>query len=265
MMSRVFKEIWNDARNCDRCREARREFRFTRKKRGKEAKVRCLEHERCKWRNKGIEKFSPPYPGFINTRFSDESKSLSGKCLFLVLESLGGGRPWLTRSKHKVEDVVSDLRNYYLEADLVSFHQFCIRNLLKPLQTRPYIVADTIKCYCTKTDENFNEALKHCSKFLERQLFAAKPAIVIPIGQWAARSLQSLANKESSERIGNVKKLEHGKIIQNVTLERKDGSAVNTTLIYCRFPSTRTADFWFKSGQERRILDSIKNVEETLG
>jgi hypothetical protein len=215
MIDRIFEEIWNDGKNCDKCRWARRNFYFKKHRKKNELFVKCLENEKTKF---GTD-FCPPYPGFINPNFVSEPESLPGKCVLFILESLGGGRKWPLKSESTVEVVVNTLQEYYLTAELRSFHQFCIRNLLFPFSKIPYVVTDTIKCYCKKTDENFGEAINHCSKFLRKQLNGYRPKVVVPIGNWARKSLSRFLQSEDAEEI---EQLRHGEFIETVDIKKTE-------------------------------------------
>lgn len=251
MIDRIFQEIWDDGENCDKCRNARRDFVFTKYRK----EVKCLENEKTKF---GTD-FCPPYPGFINPNFAGEPESLRGKCILFILESLGGGREWPLKTESKVEVVVNLLEEHYLTSDLRSFHQFCIRNLLSPFSNIPYVVADAIKCYCKKTNENFNEAINHCSEFLGKQLNGYRPKVVVPIGFWARKSLSCFLQNKDVKKIGQLK---HGEFIENVYL-RLNGSTITTEVVFCRFPGTRTADLWFKDGQEKNVVKNIRTLMES--
>jgi hypothetical protein len=207
--------------------------------------------EKCKEKRKsfGFSEFedSPIFPGFFNKldRRID---------IFFVLESLGkrNGKKW----PKTPEDAIEDLRYYYLEKNpLEKFHQSCIREVLTPFSQFSYVVSDVVKCFVTKGKEkdkrnNFKTAVNFCSNFLKEQIFNYQPKIIVPIGRTACQTILKFTDKAYHKKI---RRLKHSKLVK----VRLTGKTSPSFILYCRFPSGRTADYWVKDGGHTPVIKQL--------
>lgn len=221
---------------------------------------RCKENGFCKKckdirREFGFSKFedSPIYPGFFNKLKEDVD-------IFFVLESLGKrkDKEW----PKTTEDAIENLRHYYLEKrPLKTFHQSCIRKVLKPFSSFSYIVSDVVKCYVKKSRDkkkkgNFEKAIEYCSQLLKDQIYYYQPRIIVPIGHIARSTLLRFIDEKYHKKIKNLK---HGEYIKTC-LKKENSKKIRIFVLYCRFPSSWTADYWIQDGGHKPIVKQLKKL-----
>lgn len=248
MISEINHQIWNSDDVCEKCRKERSRFTFKRRN----TEVRCIDYEKDKWLKKGVKDFCPVYPGFFN-----RGNEVEGRAIFFVLESMSGTREWEEKKKTNVSKVVEDLRSFYLEdKKLMTFHQHCIRKILREFDNYPYVVTDAVKCFVKKEPrKNFLKAGDSCSVFLGWQIYGIKPKVVVLFGNDARDAIADFVEEKYWDEI---KKLKHGEST-SVKLKEKN-QKISTTIVFSRFPTAWQADNWIKDGSDSPVISKIKTV-----
>jgi len=117
--------------------------------------------------------------------------------VFFILESYGGGESWDWHQNYQDERWIqfgecerslkgcsNDLKRYYLEKKIDSYHQKVLRDLIDEIKTDyTYFVSDLIKCYIDKSDKNnINQASEHCGNLLKQQIDDLSPRLLVSFG-----------------------------------------------------------------------------------
>gem|GEM_PF-3511137 len=247
----ISQYIWDSEDLCVKCRDQRASYEFKRRNKT----LRCVDYEKNKWEKEGLTEFCPPYVGFSN----NPSKFGKG-AIFFILESIGGARPWKTR-KDGLEATIEDLKGYYLKKGLTTFHQKCIREILREFNDHPYVVSDMVKCFIVKKNErNFIDAMNSCvDHFLSKQLKAVKPKIIVLFGtHYSINGLMRLVEDCQRPRLEELRRAKnrHGKVLNSL----KMSMGYTTTLLFSRFPTQWQADNWIRYGGSKIIINEIKKL-----
>lgn len=252
MISEINRQIWNSDDVCEKCRKERSHFTF----KIRNTEVRCIDYEKDKWKKEGVKDFCPVYPGFFN-----RGNEVEGRAILFVLESMGGKRVWKEKKDTNINEVVEDLRSYYLDQKLIKFHQCCVRKILKEFDNYPYVLTDVIKCFVNKKpEENFRKARNSCSVFLGWQIHGIEPQVVVLFGNNAR---DAVANFVEEKYWYEIKKLKHGEST-SVKLKEKN-QKISPTIVYSRFPTAMRADEWIEDGGDPPVISKIKTVIRSRG
>jgi len=247
LISAVNERIWNSDEICEHCRRRRVEkFGNT------------IEREEKKYH----DCFQPVCPGFINLPNGYKEADLEGKAIFFVLESMGGGREWKRKEDTTLREATTWLKEYYVSEKLVTFHQFCIRNILKEFKNHPYVVTDIVKCFVLKSESaNFRMAADFCSRrFFRDQLFCVKPKAIVLFGGFARDNTVRFVDASRRKEIEKLRSKSHGEARVTELANGETRERVSTVAIYSVFPTAWNADRWIEYGAEGRIIDAIKAV-----
>ncbi len=200
-----------------------------------------------KYIKKDNTNFSNVLPGFSSEKIS---KSVD---LLIVADSHSGTPEKLFREQIGLEKEVNDMNEYYRNAEMETFHQQEIRELLKKLDNKKitWVFTDLIKCYVWHGNDkenielngykNRNTAITHCKKYLDEQIKVLNPKIILSLGNTV------------SEGYFKLKKLEHAKKY----IEKVKGK--DYEIIHSVFPSRNTADLWVKNKGWAKILKQLEN------
>jgi len=198
--------------------------------------------------------------------------------IFLILETYGGGESWnwhqddlddrwiqFSDGERSMEQCASDLKRYYLEKNIDSYHQKIIRDLISEIQTDyTYFVSDLVKCYIDKEDNyNIDKASEHCGDLLKQQIEDLSPNLLVSFGTHAKKFIGQ--QYQSIPRTHQNFKDMNGLRISNLDNE-------DFKLIIYPFPSASNADLFEKfgglygyryDGNEQKGL--VKLIQEELG
>ncbi|HHT9121065.1 MAG TPA: uracil-DNA glycosylase family protein, partial [Candidatus Hypogeohydataceae bacterium YC41] len=182
----VFEEI-NNLPYCKACRRARIEFAEKDKK-----------HDGC---------YSNLLPGF-----SSEDVEIPIDVLIIGEAHGGGGEEWFREQRRKVYDEVDQLAQYYLAKELENFHQREMRCLFKALNKsgKKWVFTDLIKCFVSndkvndKYQKNRREAIKHCRRYLKKQIEVLQPKKILSLGKTVAKKYFNLELGKWKDEHGTI-------------------------------------------------------------
>lgn len=155
--------------------------------------------------------------------------------VLVLAESHGGGRKESFYYPNKtVQEELSGLYHYYMDATIEKFHQQQMRELFKFLDVNDikWLFTDLVKSYVSKRpEENFSAAIHHCSQYLNEQLNLYRPRKILSMGSYNYRYFASKYNLPPRAKHGDVFNLE----------------PLGARLIHVTFPSAMTANHWAKA------------------
>jgi len=208
--------------------------------------------------------------GLISEDLSDGESIFD---IMVVLESHGGTRKngGFRPTQWETAKELKEMENYYLKENLVKFNQKEIRVLLNELDKMglTYIITDLVKCFVKKGKDkdriynpNFEKAIEHCGKYLEDQILAFKPRVIVSLG------------RNVNYHFFNIDQLKHGDVWKlqvqgppfrmNINVlnsrNKKEGQGFITHVIQAIFPSRNTADYWIEYGEWQPIIKQIKDT-----
>lgn len=143
--------------------------------------------------NQGGEYYSDIVLGFGSKKLMNYKES-DDVDIFLILESYGGGKSWdwhqndkddrwikFGKGKRSLKKCSSDLKRYYLEKKIDSYHQKIIRDLISEIQTEyTYFISDLVKCYVD--NDKIKQASEHCEDLLKQQIDDLSPRLLVSFG-----------------------------------------------------------------------------------
>jgi uracil-DNA glycosylase family 4 len=231
--AQILTELENILRHihCDECRKERVEYRSD--------------------DQKGTGFFSNICVGFASKPITELKSPID---VMILAESHGGGNyeEWgrLESQRLSLENNMRLLEEYYRLNRIRKFHQSCIRELLNKLDQRHYIwfFTDVVKCFVAKRNMNFKLAVEHCRVYLNGQIRALDPKVILTLGNTAWKTLTEKPLKDKAVEY-------HGKS-QTVRILAKE-----RIIVYSVFPGQSTADKWIEA--ETR-LPALKTVEDLI-
>jgi hypothetical protein len=167
--------------------------------------------------------------------------------VMIIAEAHGGGKNGdFFRKQLSLEEELEQLKRYYLNDDLLTFHQSEMRILLSRLNGMgvSWVFTDLVKCFVWQGDDgslvgsdNFKTATSHCSKYLEQQLDVLKPKVIISLGNRVASFF-------------GLKSVKHGVSYKPMGLN----------VVHSTFPSRNTADYWIMNKGWAPVLKEVTSL-----
>lgn len=214
-----YKEI-NLRKLCAQCREERKDFA-----------ARDKKHN---------ESYSNMIPGFSSPHLTVPIDTM------IIAEAHGGGRADAFREQGELQSELEHLEKYYLEKDIIKFHQAEIRKLIFNLNAlqASWVFTDLVKCFVWQGNKinpegkvNFRMAIGHCSAYLTSQIDYLRPKTIISLRKKVAGYFE-------------IKNPKHGKIYHTK----------GYTVLHSIFPSGYTADTWVANKEWLVILRELKTL-----
>lgn len=248
-IKRKYNEIYSNKKFCNKCKESRKEYE---------------ELEVDKYKN-----ISEMYLGFSSTNVCIPIDVL------IVSESNGGGKKKTGFTPEmSLQDSIKEINNYYRNDDIIKFNQYQVRELLNYLDEMKFkwVFTDLVKCFVEKNTtkklniknnsskkvnnikgkssiDNFKEATKYCSMYLEEQIRFLKPKYIICLGEIAFSNTKRIVDLEG----------------ENANQKNKPGHSIkgefnniNTNIIYSYLPCKNTADLWVSNNGWNNIICALK-------
>lgn len=172
--------------------------------------------------------------------------------VLVVSEAHGGGGEDNFCKQRELDYEVSEMCNYYTMLPDKTFHQQQLRHLLKHLNNIPllWVFTDLIKCFVWHGSDkkrgldgslNKRTAIGHCRSYLEKQIAALQPRIVVGLGGTVSKYF-------------GLKRPSHASV-QTISIV-----GCNFNYIHSMFPAQWTADQWVKNKGWELIIDHIDRM-----
>ena len=192
-------------------------------------------------------RFNDNYSNFLPGFSTDIVPRVRRRPVLIVAESHGGrDREDFKNEDIALEEEMNRLGSFYRDNELQNFHQLAMRYLFDELDRDgiPWVFTDLVKCFVYKGNkakkDNWEPAIKYCSKFLEEQIDILQPEKILVLGS-EVRDRYFLVDKEDRKKyLGENEP--HGFGFSKSVRNREQ----NLVLSY--FPSQRTVDKFIRLG-----------------